>query len=163
MGGSLPNQLSGGERCGKKTIVDEMFCRFSQPEQLHYDQGRQFESLLLSEVCKLLGIQKLRTTAYHPQSDGLVERWNRTLLQSLSTMVEDHPEDWDECVRIEDLHGIQYKPAPNYWFHAILPHVRPSGKVTSRVAVWYTGTRRSATVPVRNRSEGLVVSVVLWY
>ena len=82
-----------------RKLVDEMFCRFSPPKQLHSDQGRQFESLLLSEVCKLLGIQKSRTTAYHPQSDGLVERWNRTLLQSLSTMVDDHPEDWDECVR----------------------------------------------------------------
>ena len=40
-----------------------------------------------------------RTTPYHPQSDGLVERWNRTLLQSLATSVEDHPENWDEFVR----------------------------------------------------------------
>ena len=82
-----------------KKLVDEIFCRFSPPEQLHSDQGRQFESLLISEVCTLLGIDKSRTTAYHPQSDGLVERWNRTLLQSLATMVKDHPEDWDECVR----------------------------------------------------------------
>ena len=47
-------------------------------------------------MCKLLGIQKSRTTPYHPQSDGLVER---TLLQSLATSAEDHPENWDEFVR----------------------------------------------------------------
>ena len=82
-----------------RKLVDEMFCHFSPPEQLHSDQGCQFESLLLSKVCKLLELQKSHATAYHPQSDGSVERWNRTLLQSLSTMVEDHPEDWDECVR----------------------------------------------------------------
>ena len=82
-----------------RKLVNEMFCRFSPPEQLHSDQGRQFESHLLAEVCKLLGIQKTRTTPYHPQSDGLVERWNRTLLQSLATSVEDHPENWDEFVR----------------------------------------------------------------
>ena len=82
-----------------KKLVDEMFCRFSPPEQLLSDQGRQFESQLLAEVCKLLGIQKSRTTPYHPQCDGLVERWNRTLLQSLATSVSDHPENWDEFVQ----------------------------------------------------------------
>ena len=82
-----------------RRLVNEMFCRFSPPEQLHSDQGRQFESHLLAEVCRLLGIQKTRTTPYHPRSDGLVERWNRTLLQSLATSVEDHPENWDEFVR----------------------------------------------------------------
>ena len=80
-------------------LVDKVFYRFSPPEQLHSDQGCQFESLLVAEVCRLLGIQKTRTTAYHPQSDGLVERWNRTLLHSLSTYVKDHPESWEDHVR----------------------------------------------------------------
>ena len=47
-------------------LVDEMFWRFSPPEQLLSDQGHQFESQLMAEVCKLLGIQKSRTTPYHP-------------------------------------------------------------------------------------------------
>ena len=51
-----------------KMLVDEMFCRFSPPEQLHSDQGRQFEADLLKEVCTLLQIHKTRTTAYHPHS-----------------------------------------------------------------------------------------------
>ena len=82
-----------------KKLTDEMFLRFSPPEQLHCDQGHQFESRLLAEVCKLLHIQKSRTTAYHPQSDGLAERWNRTLLGMLSTCVDGHPEDWEDQVR----------------------------------------------------------------
>ena len=41
-----------------RKLVDEMFCRFSPPEQLLSDQGHQFESQLMAEVCKLLGIQK---------------------------------------------------------------------------------------------------------
>ena len=82
-----------------RKLVDEMFCRFSPPEQLLSDQGREFESQLMAEVCKLLGIQKSRTTPYHPQCDGLVERWNRTLLQSLATSVTDHPENWEEFVK----------------------------------------------------------------
>ena len=63
-------------------LVEEVLCRFSIPEQLHSDQGRQFEGKLMQEVCKLLHINKTRTTAYHPQSDGVVERLNRTLLSS---------------------------------------------------------------------------------
>ena len=42
-------------------LVDEVFLRFSPPEQLHSDQGRQFESNLVREVCKLLHINKTRT------------------------------------------------------------------------------------------------------
>ena len=43
-----------------KKLVDEMFCRFSPPEQLHSDQGRQFESDLVKEICELLQIRKTR-------------------------------------------------------------------------------------------------------
>ncbi|KAL5479408.1 hypothetical protein EMCRGX_G022928 [Ephydatia muelleri] len=82
-----------------KMLVDEMFCLFSPPEQLHSDQGRQFEADLLKEVCTLLQIQKTRTMAYHPHCNGLVERFNRTLLDMLSTTVKDHKMDWDQCIR----------------------------------------------------------------
>ena len=80
-------------------LVDEVFLRFSPPEQLHSDQGRQFESNLVTEVCKLLQINKTRTTPYHPQCDGLVERFNRTLLNMLATCTEDHPGDWEQHIR----------------------------------------------------------------
>jgi transposase InsO family protein len=76
-------------------LVSNFFLRFSPPEQLHSDQGRQFESSLLHEVCRSLGIHKTRTTPYHPQGDGLVERFNRTLLNMLATTAEDHPATWE--------------------------------------------------------------------
>ena len=50
---------------------------------------------LLHEVCRSLGIHKTRTTAYHPQGDGLVERFNRTLLSMLATTAKDHPATWE--------------------------------------------------------------------
>ena len=80
-------------------LVNEVFLRFAIPEQLHSDQGRQFESRLLSEVCKLLGIHKTVIMPYHPQCDGLMERFNRTLLNVLSTCVGDHPFDWEHHLR----------------------------------------------------------------
>ena len=52
-------------------LIDEVFMRYSVPEQLHSDQGHQFESHLISEVCKMLHIKKTRTTPYHPQCDGM--------------------------------------------------------------------------------------------
>ena len=62
-----------------KQIVFEFICRFGTPLELHSDQGRNFESTLLSEVCSLLEVVKTRTTAYHPSGNGLVERFNKTL------------------------------------------------------------------------------------
>ena len=63
-----------------RVLVDEVFSRSGIPGTLHSDQGRNFESSLIKEVCALLGIRKSWTTAYHPQGDGLVERLKRTLL-----------------------------------------------------------------------------------
>jgi len=80
-------------------LVNEFFFRFSLPEQLHSDQGRQFESSVLKEVTNLLQIKKTRTTPYHPQSDGLVERFNRTLLAMLSTALGEHPWEWEDHIR----------------------------------------------------------------
>ena len=76
-------------------LVEEMFLRFSPPVQLHSDQGAQFESNVVANVCKLLDIHKTRTTAYHPQCDGLVERFNRTLLAMLATCAQQHPSSWE--------------------------------------------------------------------
>ena len=75
-------------------IVEEFFFRFGLPEQLHSDQGRNFESEVVCEVCKILEIAKTRTTPYHPLSDGLVERLNRTLLNMLAMATADHPSQW---------------------------------------------------------------------
>ena len=76
-------------------FVHHFVCRFGAPDYLHTDQGRNFESTLMAEICRLLGILKTRTTPYHPQSDGLVERFNRTLLNMLSVIAKDRGQDWD--------------------------------------------------------------------
>lgn len=66
---------------------------------LHSDQGREFESRLWAEMCDKTYICKTHTNPYRPQSDGLVERFNRTLIQCLTTMVNTHRDDWDEQAR----------------------------------------------------------------
>ena len=79
-----------------QTVADKLTCRFGTAARIHTDQGREFESELFSEICKLLGIEKSRTTPYRPQSDGMVERYNRTLQQMLAMYVDENRTDWDD-------------------------------------------------------------------
>ena len=69
----IPNQEATTIAC---ILTNEVFYRFSPPEQLHSDQGKKFESEVVANMCKLLGISKTCTTPYHSQSDGLIEQFN---------------------------------------------------------------------------------------
>ncbi|XP_076867126.1 nuclear GTPase SLIP-GC-like isoform X1 [Brachyhypopomus gauderio] len=79
-----------------ETLLHEFFCRFGIPEVLHSDQGRNFESDVMTEVCRLLGVHRTRTTPFHPQGDGLVERFNRTLTTQLAMATQENQRDWDK-------------------------------------------------------------------
>ena len=78
-----------------RVLVHEFFSRFGVPLELHSDQGSNYGSDLFKEVCKLLEIHKTRTTPYHPSGNGLVERFNQTLLNMVSAYVSDNQKDWD--------------------------------------------------------------------
>lgn len=62
-----------------QALIDQWIANFGVPLKITSDQGRQFESLLFHELNQTLGITHLRTTSYHPQSNGLVERLHRAL------------------------------------------------------------------------------------
>ena len=76
-------------------LVVEVFLKFGTPLMIHSDQGAEFQSKLMKEICRLLEIKQTRTSPYHPQSDGLVERLNRTLLDMLSKICAENPSTWD--------------------------------------------------------------------
>ena len=91
---SLPNQEASTVA---QALMKEWICRYGAPDSIHTDQWRNFESCLFSELCSLLDIHKTRTTPYHPQLDGLVERLNPTLRQLLTNQMQKCPEDtWDD-------------------------------------------------------------------
>ena len=77
-----------------KAFVDRWISVFGTPATVTTDRGRQFESHLFAELTKLLGTSRLRTTAYHPASNGLVERFHRTLKAALKA--HDDPQRWTE-------------------------------------------------------------------
>ena len=75
--------------------MNEVISRFGAPERIHTDQGQNFEAQLFKEMCHLFSIEKTRTMPYHPQSDGMVERMNRTIKDMLAKYVAKRQRDWD--------------------------------------------------------------------
>ena len=79
-----------------KLLVEEIVPRHGVPRELLSDRGAAFLSKVMCEVYDLLGIKKLNTSAYHPQTDGLVERFNRTLTDMLAKTTKSlGGKDWD--------------------------------------------------------------------
>ena len=85
----IPNQTAARIT----TELVKVFSRYGIPDILHSDQGRNFESTILSQTLEASGVSKSRTTVYHLAGDGLVERFNRSLLQMLRAYVQQH-NDW---------------------------------------------------------------------
>ena len=86
-------------RTTAKYFLDEFCALFGLPEKIISDQGRNFESQVMKEMCSLLGIQKLRTTPYHPQTNGQCEKFNRTLLDMLGTLDPAKKAHWPKLVK----------------------------------------------------------------
>ena len=82
-----------------QALKDQVFTLVGPPRRLHSDQGRNFESYILLELCKAFGVTKSHTTPYHPMGDGLVERMNRSLLNLLRALVQTES-DWEEHVQL---------------------------------------------------------------
>ncbi|CAH1242593.1 NYNRIN [Branchiostoma lanceolatum] len=118
------------------TVADKLFRDFigqhGVPDQLHSDQGPQYESHLISELCTRLGIRKSRTSPCHPQGDGQVERFNRTMKDILAKCLAGRENDWDR----------------------ILPHVALAYNTSL-----HTTTKRSPFYLVHGREARLPVDV----
>ena len=79
-----------------KFIFEDIICVYGTPKKIITDRGSNFESSLIKNLCSLMKIDKLRTTAYHPQCNGEVERLNQTLKGMLTCFVDKRHDDWDE-------------------------------------------------------------------
>ena len=68
------------------------------PMQIHSDQGTNFESKLVKDLMKLLDVEKTRTVAFKPSSDGMVERYNRTIVDMVAKLASRSPRSWDKMI-----------------------------------------------------------------
>ena len=77
-----------------RILWDNFICHYGFPGKFISDQGRNFESDLIKELCKIAGVQKLHTIPYHPQGNGQSEQFNSTLCNMLGTLSEEEKSDW---------------------------------------------------------------------
>lgn len=79
-------------------FVKEYVTLFGPPKALLTDNGAEFINALFRDVCRILQVKTMYATAYHPQANGMVERSNRVIKDSLATLVDQHPNDWNDLL-----------------------------------------------------------------
>ena len=79
-------------------FVEHWVFKYGPPKTLLSDNGSNFASKLFQRMCSYIGVANMYTSTYHPQTNGQVERYNRTILAMLRNYVNEHQDDWDEYV-----------------------------------------------------------------
>ena len=82
-----------------KALVDLFVNHYGLPHRLHSDNGANFTSHVIREMCKMLGIQRSTTTVYHPSGNGQTEKFNKSLLDMLATLPDTKKSRWKDHVQ----------------------------------------------------------------
>ena len=83
-----------------KALWDNFIVYYGLLEKILFDQGRNFESELIANLCKLMGSKKLMTSLYHPQANGQHERFNSTIINMLGKLPPEHKSDWKSSIGV---------------------------------------------------------------
>ena len=90
----VPVRSQTARECVNK-IVENFISRWGTPLSIHSDQGSAFESQVFKKMCSLFGIRKTRTSPRNPKGNGLIERFNRSLLKMIRAYLADEQGDWE--------------------------------------------------------------------
>ena len=139
-------------------FCDAWVFKYGVPRSLLSDNGPQFNANFFQSVCRVLGITNLYTSAYHPQTNGQVERWNRTIASMLRNYVKEHQDDWDVYVgpltyaynsqvhrttRTKPFELVLSRPPPEFSLRRADRDAPPSDRGTQRAEFLRPSTRRS--------------------
>ena len=113
-----------------RLLIEQIIPFFRVPERLLSDCGTIFLSQLIMDLCEILGIKKINTTAYHPQCDGMIERFNHTLKSMLRKHAARFGNQWDRY-----LSGI-------LWFYRNTPHDSTHENLHFCYLAWLVGLLR---------------------
>ena len=89
------------KRIDTETVAEalvDIYISLDVPEEIHSDQGTQFISDCMKEICRLLGVTHSTTTPYHPMCNGLVEKFNGTLKKMLKRLCNEKPKQWHRYI-----------------------------------------------------------------
>ena len=102
---------------------------FGFPQHLMSDQGTEFCGKVIVVMCSLLGIEKIRTTPYHPQTNGSAERVNQTLQCMIGKLDLEKKKEMARTHWIDN-HCLQFNEVIGDWVFPILPYVWEEAPVT---------------------------------
>ena len=94
---SCPTWDKSGKTAATK-LYDDFILRFGFPGRIHHDQGGEFENQLATSLENLCGIKHSGNTPYHPQGNGMVEKFNQMLLAMLRTLPDTKKSNWNNYV-----------------------------------------------------------------
>jgi len=115
-----------------KFVYEDIICRHGCPGRILTDRGTHFNNQLLNGILKKFQVEHLLSTPYHPQTNGLVERFNRTLIEALSKVATENLSEWDKYI------------AP------VLFAYRTNRHSTTRITPFYLVYGREAKLPTDN-------------
>ena len=80
-------------------FYEQIICRYGAPKVILTDQGSSFANELIDALCEMMGTQHKLATAYHPQTNGLTERFNRTLCETIAKYISQYNWEWDYFIQ----------------------------------------------------------------
>jgi transposase InsO family protein len=108
-------------------------------ERLLSDQGTEFVAAVIQDLCRLFSVDKVETSAYHPQANGVVERMNRRIMEILQAWVSETQRNWHKGLLIVQCHS--WRATDRDGAVAILLHPRQRG-VHPLPSAWRRGAQR---------------------